>query len=405
MRFAADPDLLHWRGILTCISEDTCVVVTPDRDVEETTLKVGDTYTQVKRMQGDRLPGGVRERDTYLPRHADGGNIGADEMRRLVQAAERGVQGREGRRRVTGKLGPDGRVHLEGTPKSKAADGRLLRDVDGEAEEKGRWLVVFSEEPGLLGAEVEPPGDASRQMVGGKRYVLHSQGGTAMLCQLVVEEDFDRRQKEVQAGNDKAAAEEKDVRILSVLFDTAEERWRTVAEAVPEFEEIDYDDFPLQGPRTISHDSRQLRRLGMDFVQHHESWMKKSGVRSSDRSVHEHSSICRVLNMMMCYDQLNLPALASAEALNRRRTLIEHAHQGRPEAPSYEGAEDFLGVRESSDGSIIDPALAQHAARRQAAKAEVMKQTRLAAEEKRLVKKGDGKGGKDGAAKEAATKP
>ena len=109
--------------------------------------------------------------------------------------------------------------------------------------------------------------------------------------------------------------------------------------------------------------------------------------------------------MMMCYDQLNLPALASAEALNRRRTLIEHAHQGRPEAPSYEGAEDFLGVRESSDGSIIDPALAQHAARRQAAKAEVMKQTRLAAEEKRLVKKGDGKGGKDGAAKEAATKP
>ena len=209
----------------------------------------------------------------------------------------------------------------------------------------------------------------------------------------------------MQAGNVKAVADEKDVRILSVLFDTAEERWRTVAEAVPEFEEIDYDDFPLQGPRTISHDSRQLRRLGMDFVQHHESWMKKSGVRSSDRSVHEHSSICRVLNMMMCYDQLNLPALASAEALNRRRTLIEHAHQGRPEAPSYEGAEDFLGVRESSDGSIIDPALAQHAARRQAAKAEVMKQTRLAAEEKRLVKKGDGKGGKDGAAKEAATKP
>ena len=195
MRFAADPDLLHWRGILTCINEDTCVVVTPDRDVEETTLKVGDTYTQVKRMQGDRLPGGVRERDTYLPRHADGGNIGADEMRRLVQAAERGVQGREGRRRVTGKLGPDGRVHLEGTPKSMAADGRHLRHVDGEAEERGRWLVVFSEEPGLLGAEVEPPGDASRQMVGGKRYVLHSQGGTAMLCQLVVEEDFERRQK------------------------------------------------------------------------------------------------------------------------------------------------------------------------------------------------------------------
>ncbi|CAK9053892.1 Regulator of nonsense transcripts 1-like, partial [Durusdinium trenchii] len=85
---------------------------------------------------------------------------------------------------------------------------------------------------------------------------------------------------------------------------------------------------------------------------------------------------------MMCYDQLNLPAIAAAEALNRRRTLIEHAHQGRPDAPSYEGAEDFLGVRESADGSIVDPALAAFAAKRQATKAEVMKQTRLASEEK-----------------------
>ena len=155
------------------------------------------------------------------------------------------------------------------------------------------WIAEATRGAGLE-SSCSSRAESSRQMVGGKRYVLYSQGGTAMLCQLVVEEDFERRQKEVQAGNVKAVAEEKDVRILSVLFDTAEERWRTVAEAVPEFEEIDYDDFPLQGPRTISHDSRQLRRLGMDFVQHHESWMKKSGVRSSDRSVHEHSSICRV---------------------------------------------------------------------------------------------------------------
>ena len=90
------------------------------------------------------------------------------------------------------------------------------------------------------------------------------------------------------------------------------------------FEEIDYDDFPLQGPRTITHDTRQLRRLGFDFVQHHKSWVKKSGVRVSDRSVHEHSAICRCLSYMMCYDQLNLCALASAEAFNRRQTLIEH---------------------------------------------------------------------------------
>ena len=104
---------------------------------------------------------------------------------------------------------------------------------------------------------------------------------------------------------------------------------------------------------------------------------------------------------MVSYDQLNLPALASAEALNRRRALIEVAHQGRPEAPSYEAAEEIMGVRESVDGSVIDRALTQHAAKRQAAKAEVLKQTRLAAEERKhlrqrgdeddRIRKGDGK--------------
>lgn len=104
-------------------------------------------------------------------------------------------------------------------------------------------------------------------------------------------------------------------------------------------------------------DVRQLRRQSMDFMMHHESWLKNSGVRSTDRSVYEHACICRVLHYMVSYDQLNVVSLASAEALNRRRALIEIAHQGRPEGPSYEGAEEILGVRESADGSVVDPAI------------------------------------------------
>ena len=134
----------------------------------------------------------------------------------------------------------------------------------------------------------------------------------------------------------------------------------------------------------------------MSWVQHHESWLKKSGVRVTDRSVHEHSSICRVLDYMSSYDQLNIPSLACAEALNRRRALIEVAHQGRPEAPSYEGADEILGARDTSDGSVIDPALTQHAARRQAAKAEILKQHRLAADEKKqALRRGDLSGNGD----------
>ncbi|CAE7763388.1 NHX3 [Symbiodinium sp. CCMP2456] len=244
----------------------------------------------------------------------------------------------------------------------------------------------------------------------GVKKTLSALDGGLMIVQGCKAEDAPDLSRSVRVSKVEEKAEERDLRVLPVIFDSAEERWRTLNEAVPEYEEVDFEDFPLQGPRTLFRDARQLRRLGFDWLQHHESWIKKSGVRLTDRSVHEHSSICRVLNLMTSYDQLNTPSLASAEALNRRRTLIEVAHQGRPEAPSYEGAEEILGTRDSADGSIIDPALTRHAARRQADRAEVLKQNRLAAEERRHALnrgdrgetgdrpekpgKGDGKGGK-----------
>ena len=387
------------------MSGNQCIVVTPDRDVQEAVLEIGGTDTEIKRMVDGRLPGRVREKDTYLPRHSEKGIFGHDEMRKLVAIGEKRGQAFD-RRRVTGRVGPDGRIHA--TPVGKAAPPKPEREVavsDGEAEMVS--IVVHSTQEEKIGTTVIPPAGAYSTVVGGRRYHLFTESGVELVCKSVHHDEVDHVREKL-VGEKPAVGpdpDEKDVRVLSVLFDTAEERWRTVHEAVPDFEEIDYDDFPLQGPRTIAHDTRQLRRLGFDFVQHHESWVKKSGVRVSDRSVHEHSAICRCLNYMMCYDQLNLCALASAEALNRRRTLIEHAHQGRPDAPSYEGAEDFLGVRESADGAIIDPALASHAAKKQASRAEILKQTRLAAEEKRLSKKGQGKGDKEAGGGSAPSKP
>ena len=398
VRFADDPSLLHWRGVLLPLGGDRAVVVTPDRDIETTTLKVGLVYTEILRFDDGRLPARVRKRDTYLPKHSGQGHIDAAEFRRLVTMGERHRDAHEGRRRITGKV--DGRGDVSGPVHAPAPE-----HVAGD-EQVMAFLVVFRSGGGDLGQELVPSGDAQRLTVDGKVFVVFSREGEVFMVQQVPLKEISRFQELLLSRGTIPEPPERDVRIMPVLFDSADERWRTVQECVPDLEEVDFDDFPLQGPRTICHDVRQLRRLGMDFVQHHESWLKKSGVRSSDRSVYEHASLCRALNYMMCYDQLNVGALASSEAMNRRRTLIEHAHQGRPDAPSYEGSEEFLGIRESADGSIIDPALTQHAARRQAAKAEVLKQSRLAAEERRHVRgkeeevrprkgeKGEGKGAK-----------
>ena len=394
VRFRDDPALLHWRMVLISHEGDSVTVVTPDRDVEDTALSPGDIYLDVRRMDGGRLPRGVRERDTYLPKHSPEGEFSPDEIRRLVLLAERNRQGTHERKRIVGRA--DEPKPAGPPPVVSLAQQKIC-------------LVVFRSGSGELGEEVTPPGDSVRHVINGKTFVLFGLGGEEILAREISPDEVESVQRSLRVQGGADLASEKDVRVLPVLFDSADERWRTIPEAVPEMEEVTFDDFPLQGPRTIMHDVRQLRRLSMDFTQHHESWLKKSGVRHTDRSVHEHAAICRALNLLVCYDQLNAGGLACAEAMNRRRTLIEHAHQGRPDTPSYEGADDFLGVRDSADGSLIDPALQQHAARRQAAKAEVLKQTRLAAEERKHLRdggngKGDGKA-KGGRGEKAPDKP
>lgn len=78
------------------------VVVTPDRDIETTVLEVGSIYQDIMRYDGSKLPRGVREKDTYLPRHSEKGRISPEEFRRLVIMGQRHHQGGEGRRRVSG---------------------------------------------------------------------------------------------------------------------------------------------------------------------------------------------------------------------------------------------------------------------------------------------------------------
>lgn len=385
---------------MKCLKDNECIVVTPDRDIETTVLAAGEVYKEVLRVKGSTLPRGVKEKDTYLPKHSYEGPISADEMRRLVSIAEKQHQVTHARRRQTGKLDQTGGNNP--FPASTAAPEEA-QEVDGDSE----WICVYRSGPGALGDSLQPPADGTSQVVNGKEFKLFSLQGEEFLVRKVAHSDIARFQSLMAKGIQEAPEAERDVRVLPVMFDSAEERFRTCAEAVPEYDEVDYEDFPLAGPRTVYHDVKQLRRMGLDYLLHHEAWLKKSGVRTTDRSVHEHSAICRALHYMMTYDQLNLPALAAAEAMNRRRALIEHAHAGRPDAPSYEAAEEFLGVRDSADGSLVDPALTQHAARRQAAKAEVLKQTRLAAEERKNARKGDPKPEKGGGkgAKEAPSNP
>lgn len=101
MRFVDDPSLLHCRIVLICHGGNHCHVCTPDRDINETRLEVGDVYSEVLRMPNGNLPAGVRGGSTYLPKHSEKGEFTPEELLALtIRAGRHPVEG-EARRRVS----------------------------------------------------------------------------------------------------------------------------------------------------------------------------------------------------------------------------------------------------------------------------------------------------------------
>ena len=114
------------------------------------------------------------------------------------------------------------------------------------------------------------------------------------------------------------------------------------------------------------------------------TWRTQARVPEGDRSTHEHMVLSETLELTVCYDQLNLGALASAELMVRRLQLIEAAHQHNPGNPDYTGARHFMGETGMHQGALIAPELTSHVSDRLQAEAKIMKECRVAKEEQAL---------------------
>ena len=179
---------------------------------------------------------------------------------------------------------------------------------------------------------------------------------------------------------------ESDIRVCPVHFEKDGRRHRRLEDAEQDYVEDPFDDWPILGDRVMANTCRELRRNGTDFLRQHEVWVQRSGVNQNDRSVHEHAVIARALHWLSTCDQLNLPNICGAEALELRRQLIEKAHEANPLQPCHEGAEDFLGFQECTTGAIIDQRRVQYWSNRLKARATVSEHLRKAREEQTVVK-------------------
>ena len=164
------------------------------------------------------------------------------------------------------------------------------------------------------------------------------------------------------------------------------ERLRSFRESVNELQEVEFSDYPLE-PRTALSYVKAIASIAESATAQHHMWINSSRIPEGDRSVYEDEVLARIVDTAVTYDGLNVANLASMELVCRRRQLLAEAHSQNPAAPSYMGAEHFLGQTYKAGGGIVTPVLAEHVAKRLQQQSQIWKEKRKAEENRKFPKK------------------
>lgn len=197
------------------------------------------------------------------------------------------------------------------------------------------------------------------------------------------------RTSEATEGTDRYAAE--DARTLEVRYSPSGERHRGFKETVASMVQSDFDDFPLE-PRTTLSYLRAVSSVAESAFAQHLGWVSQSRIPDGDRAIYENEVLSRCIDLAISYDALNIANLASFELLVRRKQLLAEAHAYNPSAPSYEGADHFLGTSYRPGGAIVVPELTEHVSRKLHQESQILKEKRKQAEYKDSKGKPKGKG-------------
>ena len=165
------------------------------------------------------------------------------------------------------------------------------------------------------------------------------------------------------------------------------ERLRNFRESINEVQVCEFEDFPFE-PRTALDYAKAIASIAESATAQHHLWIGASRIPEGDRSVYEDEVLARVLDLAVTYDSLNIGNLACMELVCRRRQLISDAHSSSPGAPSYTGAEDYLGQTYKHGGGIVVPALTDFVSKKMQAQSQILKERRKLAEAK-ITKKGN----------------
>ena len=214
----------------------------------------------------------------------------------------------------------------------------------------------------------------------------------------------------------KAAEGEYDARVLAVKRNAAGHRHRTWQEVVEQCREVDFPDFPLEGPRTVVWCIEFIGRRHGGPMDHHRWWVSVFNLKPDDPGVAQHELVMKALDLFGCYDQHDVCNTAGLERLMREAQLTEWHYEekrrtsaasgaassndgggnneqggkkkgkrGSPAGPSMEEAAMWTGANKDNQNVMVCPALLKYVSREAESQVNLLKSVRKAREERALA--------------------
>lgn len=381
VQYHADPGVFHTRLLASCLGGDEWMIITPDHDM----------YSEVYNHANPDIARFYHAADRRLPRQVPAGQVYAFQP---MDARQYGDLLRGGRREADAELRRRG-LPAVGGAQAPAVGGQGPADNAGVAADPDGggpamvWVLAEMLEGRKIGERVAPPAGLLHMGDWGIMNVANAQGVTRpCLIHQLTEEEVPRfceerirlaRISEAAEGDDLVAAD--DVRTMEIRYGPNGERLRSFRESVAEMHEVDFNDYPLE-PRTALAYVKAVAGVAESCYAQHLAWVAQSRIPEGDRAIHESEVLSRVVDTAITYDGLNIANLASFELVIRRKQLLAEAHAYNPSAPSYEGADHFMGTTYRPGGAIVVPSLTEFVSKKMGEEAQILKERRKLAEAK-----------------------
>ncbi|CAK0821973.1 unnamed protein product, partial [Prorocentrum cordatum] len=196
-----------------------------------------------------------------------------------------------------------------------------------------------------------------------------------------------------------------DFRVLPMLLNPRGERERRFGETVNALSETPVQAWPVQGPRALLWCLSFMSTMAGTPTAWHQRWLTSMALPGEDEHAKLHETLCRVLDLAVVYDQLQIAEMASFEIIARQLQLLEErvyetrspppsgaapkakaAARGGASAGTSSSPETsyFLGAGVSKANLCISPKLLGYIADQMRAEAAISKERRKAREERAL---------------------